>query len=84
MLPPSSGSKHKQQALCLLHVVFLFGLLLDPKMKVACSSETSVNFHWTVQSYILEDRTHREMSRLGMEMLKEKDAHSGHKMTSLT
>jgi hypothetical protein len=52
-------------------------------MKVACSSETSVYFHCTIQSYILEDITHQKMSRLRTGVWKEKNALCCHKMTLL-
>jgi hypothetical protein len=50
--PPSSGSESKPCDLLLAG--FLLGLLFDSEGAI-CSSETSVDFYLTTQSYDLED-----------------------------
>jgi hypothetical protein len=40
-----------------LHDDFLLGLFLDPEDEVVCSSAMSVDFQWTAQRYIPEDRS---------------------------
>jgi hypothetical protein len=41
----------------LIHTDFWHGLFLALKMEATCSSETSVDYQWTMRRYISEDRT---------------------------
>jgi hypothetical protein len=50
-------SRARNQGESRWHAGFLLGLTL--KMEATCSSETSVNFQWTIWSYIPADRTLR-------------------------
>jgi hypothetical protein len=48
----------KQGYVCyLLHGGYLLGLFFDLKMEATCSSETSVGFQGTIQSYVPADGT---------------------------
>jgi hypothetical protein len=53
-----NSPKIQETPVCyLLHTGFLLAYCSDLKMETTCSSETSLGFQWTTQSYILEDRT---------------------------
>jgi hypothetical protein len=59
-LPPSSGSKNKPSRALLATCFMLVSCLayyLTLKIEVTYSSKTSVDFQWTTQHYIPEDRT---------------------------
>jgi hypothetical protein len=43
--------------LATFHVGFLLGLFSDPEDEMTFSSETSVDFQWTIQHYIPNGRT---------------------------
>jgi hypothetical protein len=77
MSPPSSRSRNKPSKKLVWKQVASRALLaasftplsclayfLTLKMETTCSSETSVDFQWTTQHYIREDRTLRTSSTL--------------------
>jgi hypothetical protein len=49
--------KYAEPTCCLFHPSFFFVYSVTLKMEVIFSSETLVDFHWTTNLYVTEDKT---------------------------